>query len=218
MRVTGRLAIGAGVVFFVANAYLFLVLGGAGWTLEMFDDPSLLLDWVHEHQKLYQGLWLLYFVSQALLLLVPWRLGEQLGERAVGLLGTIAVAIAIVGLVVIFAASPVTARAYQDVGGAGVLVLHELAADLGKYLRLFSQLLLGVWMVLAGRRLHARTGARLWWLFGALGAWTLLVSAWKLLDPLMPLEDWLGFLLGLGYLGLGIGLLRTRNRSATSAT
>lgn len=216
MRLTGRLAIGAGVAFFVANLYLFVVLGGAGWTLQMFDDPGLLLQWVLDHQRLYQGLWLLYFVSQALFLVVPWRLGEHLGDRATGLLGSLAVTVAIVGLVVIFAASPVTARAYQDAGnGQLVLVLHELSADLGKYLRLFSQVLLGVWMAVVGHQLRSRTGQQLWWLFSALGTWTLLVSAWKLADPLMPLEDWLGFLLGLGYLGLGFGLLRTRDRDCS---
>ena len=221
MRLTGRLAIGAGVAFRVASLYLFVVLSGAGWTIDMFDEPGQLLPWVADHQRLYQGLWLLYFCSQALLLVVPWRLGEHLGDRATGVLGTVAVAIAIIGLVVIFGASPVTARAYQD-GAAGpvMLVLHELSADLGKYLRLFSQLLLGAWMALVGDQLRTRTGRQLWWLFSALGAWTLLVSAWKLADPHMPLEDWLGFLLGLGYLGLGIGLLRTRvpRRSAADTS
>jgi hypothetical protein len=217
MRTTGRLAIAAGAMFFLANAYLFIVLAGAGWTIDMFDDPSALLPWVHEHIRLYQGLWLLYFLSQALLLLVPWRVAEDLEDRAVGVLGTVAITIAIVGLVIIFAASPVTARAYQaSADGQIVLVLHELAADLGKYLRLFSQLLLGAWMILVGRRLQQRTSTKTWLLFSALGVWTVLVSAWKLFDPYMALEDWLGFLLGLGYLALGGGLLRTRLSSPSN--
>jgi hypothetical protein len=135
LKLTGWLAIGAGVAFFAADAYLFGVMGPAGFTIDMFDLPGKFLPWLFDHQTMYQGLSSLYFVSQALLLLVPWRLGEAL---------------------------------------------------------------------------RVRTGRRPWWTVTVLGGWTLVVAAWKLFDPQMPLEDWLGFLLGAGYVGLGVALLRTR--------
>lgn len=205
MRITGWLAIGAGVAFFAADLYLFAVLGAAGWNIDMFDDPTALLPWVAAHERLYQGLWLLYFVSQALLLVVPWRLGEHLNDRATGLLGTVSVALAIVGLAVLIATAPVVAQAY--VGGADALPLHNVTADFGKDLRLLSETLLGAWLLLAGRRLAVTSGRRAWWALAALGGWTVLVAAWKLLDPAMPLEDWIAFLLGAAYVTMGVALI-----------
>jgi hypothetical protein len=211
LKLTGWLAIGAGVAFFAADAYLFGVMGSAGFTIDMFDLPGTFLPWLFDHQAMYQGLWSLYFVSQALLLLVPWRLGEALRERSAGVLGAVSVTIAIVGLVFFFATSPVVASAYHDkVDPGSVLALHDATADLGKDLRLFSEVLLGVWLVAVGHQLRVRTGRRPWWTVTVLGGWTLVVAAWKLFDPQMPLEDWLGFLLGAGYVGLGVALLRTR--------
>jgi len=209
MRVTGWLAIGAGIAFFAADAYLFGVLGAAGWNIDMFDRTGELLEWVYGHQRLYQGLWLLYFASQALLLVVPWRLGGHLGDPSTGLLGTVSVAIAIVGLGIAFAISPVTAQAYHDrVDLGSVLALHSALADIAKDLRLFSEVLLGVWLAVAGRQLRRRTGHRAWWTLTALGAATSAVAVWKLLDPQMPVEDYLAFVLGVTYVVMGVAFLR----------
>ena len=46
MRLTGSLAIGAGVACLAADAYLFGVMGTAGWNIDMFDRPGELLPWV----------------------------------------------------------------------------------------------------------------------------------------------------------------------------
>ncbi|HZN20757.1 MAG TPA: hypothetical protein VFB84_21620 [Micromonosporaceae bacterium] len=208
-RAAGAFAAAAGVAFFAMGTYLFVVLGSAGLSVDMFDDPAALLPWVDRHRGMYQGMWLLYLLSQALLL------GEHLGMRTAAVVGTASVVIALVGLVFLFAASPVTADAYQQAvqrGTAGgpeaVLTVHTVAADIGKDLRLVSEVLLGAWLVLAGGALRRRTGRLGWWALAALGGWTVLVAAWKLVQPAMPLEDWLGFLLGAGYVGLGAGLLR----------
>jgi hypothetical protein len=213
-RRAGWLAIGAGAAFFATTAYLLAVLPAVGLDLDMFDHPERLLPWVDSHVRWYQALWLLYFLSQALLLTVPWLVGDHVGAKATGILGTVAVSGALTGLAVIYAASPVTAAAFQDpaTDRGSVLALHSALADIGKDLRLFSEVLLGVWLLLAGRQLRAATGRRGWWALSALGGWTLVVAAWKLLDPLMPLEDWLGFLLGSGYVALGVGLLRAGRR------
>ncbi|HET8659627.1 MAG TPA: hypothetical protein VFM55_11580 [Micromonosporaceae bacterium] len=213
--VAGALAVAAGVAFLAMVTYLFAVLGPAGLSVDMFDDPRALLPWVDRHRGLYQGMWLLYLLSQVLLLPVPWLLGEHLGARTAAVVGTVSVVIALVGLVVLLAASPVTADAYQQAvqrGTAGgpeaVLTVHTVAADIGKDLRLVSEVLLGAWLILAGGDLRRRTGRRGWWALAVLGGWAVLVAAWKLVQPAMPLEDWLGFLLGAGYAGLGAGLLR----------
>ena len=212
---------GAGVVFLVTVGYLFTALPAAGWDIDMFDDPARLLPWLNEHVRLYQVLWLLYFVSQAFLLPVPWVLQRESGLAAAAA-GSAAVILAMIGLIVLFATSPVVAdgfRAGQLDGAEGAaqtaLVLHDSFADLGKDLRLFSELLLAVWLVVLGLALRQLTGRRGWWTLSAVGVWTFLVVAVKLFAPAMPLEDWLGFLLGSAYLASGVALLRQTRPAAT---
>jgi len=210
----GALLVAAGVAFLATSVYLFAVLTGAGFEIEMFDDPVSLMPWAATHTRLYQGLWVLYFLTQAVLLPVPSLLGEHLHHRATAVLGTAAVILAMVGVVVFFAAGPVVAEAYVDgeAPPASVLALHDVAADIAKDLRLFSELLLGVWLVVVGAQLRRASGRAAWWLLSAVGAWTLVVAAWKLADPLIPHEDWLGFLLGLGYLVVGVALVVSGRR------
>ena len=120
----------AGAVFLATVGYLFGVLPGTGWTIDMFDAPAALLTWVDGHERVYQGLWVLYFGSQLLLLPVPALL-IGLSSRVAGVFGTVAVVLAMTVLVVLFAVSPVLARAYADAVPAGpgattpVLVLHD---------------------------------------------------------------------------------------------
>ena len=210
----GALLVAAGVAFLATSVYLFAVLTAAGFEAEMFDDPVSLMPWAAAHSRLYQGLWVLYFLTQAAVLLVPSLLGEHMNHRATAVLGTTAVILAMVGVVVFFAAGPVVAEAYVD-GEApppSVLALHDVAADIAKDLRLFSELLLGVWLVVVGVQLRRASGRVAWWLLSAVGAWTFVVAAWKLADPLIPHEDWLGFLLGLGYLVFGVALVVSGRR------
>jgi len=215
LPLAGALAIAAGVTFFATVTYLFTALRWVGLDLAMFDDPARLLLWADDHSVWYKVMWLLYFISQALLLCVPWLLGEDQGTRVAAVLGTTSVAMAMIGIAVQYAVSPVTGAAYQAVLTAGtpsssevVLALHNTVSDAGKDIRLFSETMLGVWLVLVGTQLRRRTGDQAWWLLVALGCWTTVVAAWKLFDPAMPHEDWLAFLLGAGYVGLGVGLIR----------
>lgn len=211
LRAAGWLSIAAGAVFLVTVAYLFTVLPATGWNLGMFDAPRELLIWIDQHERIYQGLWVLYFASQACLLTVP-LLVARLGARPPAVIGTVAIALAMVGLVVLFAVSPVLAHAYREATSAAaqqsVLTVHDVTADIGKDLRLFSELLLGIWLASTGRLLRRAGGDRRWWVLTALGGWTFLVAAVKLFLPTIGLEDWLGFLLGVGYLALGVGLVR----------
>jgi len=201
-------------MFIVTVGYLFTILPATGWSIAMFDAPADLLAWINGHGRIYQVLWLLYFGSQMCLLAVPALLSGP-GGRVGAVFGMAAVILAMVGLALLFAVSPVLALAYNEavvpgstVSPAAVLVMHGLAADIGKDLRLFSELLLGVWLIGLGRGLRRDNNQRRWWVLSALGGWTFAVAAIKLFDPTISLEDWLGFLLGLGYLGLGVGLLR----------
>lgn len=212
-RTAGWLSLGSGTAFVLTVVYLFAVMPATGWSIAMFDSPEELLVWINAHERVYQGLWLIYFVSQMLLLAVPALLSVP-GARVAAVFGTAAVVIAMVGLALIFAVSPVIAHAYAASTAAGssssvanVLVLHDVTADMGKVLRLFSELLLGVWLILVGRQMRDTFLQRRWWGLGVLGCWTIGVAGTKLFQPTIALEDWLGFLLGVSYIVLGIGLL-----------
>ena len=223
LRVGGISALVAGALFFSTVVYALGVMSGFGFTQEMFDDRTLLLPWVADHVGLYRGLWLLYFASQVFLLPVPLALyalvrrddGRGDGIAApCAVAGVAAVVMAIVGLVVIYATFAPIARAFVETSSsspdqANVLLLGDLFADVGKEVRLFSELLLGVWLggtgaaLLRGKRSDAAG-----WAILIIGGCTLCVAVLKILDPLNPLEDFLGLLLAGGYVVIGVRLLR----------
>lgn len=227
LRVGGISALVAGALFFSTVVYTFGVMSVFGFTQEMFDDRALLLPWVADHAGLYRGLWLLYFASQMFLLPVPLALyalirhddGRGFGIAApCAVAGIAAVVMAMVGLVVVYATFLPVARAFVEASPslaeqADVLLLGDLFADVGKEIRLFSELLLGVWLVGTGvamlRWVHSGlTG----WVMVGIGGCTLCVAVLKILDPLNPLEDFLGLFLAGGYVVIGVRLLRSGAR------
>jgi len=223
LRVGGISALVAGALFFSTVVYAFVIMAGFGFTQEMFDDRALLLPWVAVHADLYRGLWLLYFASQVFLLPVPLALyilvrhdGPGAGIAApCAVAGGAAVVMAMVGLVVIYATFAPVARAFVETSSssperASVLLLGDLFADVGKEVRLFSELLLGVWLGGTGAALLLR-GTRsdaAGWAILIISGCTLCVAILKILDPLNPLEDFLGLLLAGGYVLIGVRLLR----------
>jgi hypothetical protein len=227
-RVGGISAILAGVLFFLSVIYVFGFMPIFGFSQEMFDDRRLLLPWVADHTNIYGGLWLLYFASQMFLLPVPlalYTLTRHLGGWGGGVAapcavaGTTAVAMAMVGLIVLYTTSPLVAQAYvgyTDAGPSGldkdsVLLLGDLFADVGKEIRLFSEVLLGVWLGGTGAILVQQTRSSVVsWATLGIGGYTLCVAILKILDPLNPLEDTLGLLLAVGYVGVGTRLLRIK--------
>ena len=232
-RVGGVCALVAGALFFSTVVYAFGVMSVFGFNQEMFDDRALLLAWVADHTGLYRGLWLLYFASQLFLLPVPVALyalsrrdyGRESGIAApCAVAGVAAVVMAMVGLVVIYATSPPLAHAFVETAPssperAGVLLLGDLFADVGKEIRLFSELLLGLWLSGTGAVLlrGSRWGATSWAMVG-IGVCTLCVAILKILDPLNPLEDFLGLFLAAGYVVIGVRLLRSGTRTGARRT
>jgi hypothetical protein len=211
----------AGITFFLTVTYLFTVLASAGLDLEMFDDAKRLLPWVAMHSGLYQGMWLLYFGSQICLLPVPqmtkrWialkRGAPSRSAEIASSFGLASVMIACVGLIVIHASAPIVARAFTTDQNTALL-LHDLFADTGKALRLFSEVLLGLWLTglaWASRSTPQHAGGPLWLLgvLAAAGVYTLVVAGIKILDPFNGLEDSLAFVLALVYIALGVQLWR----------
>jgi len=182
----------------------------------MFNDPQALLPWSAAHLHLYQGLYLLYAASQVLLLSVPallWRASDRRASWLFGAVwGTGAVVLSIASLAVLYAVARTSSAAYvsagDDVARFAVIASHNVAADIAKDIRLFADLLFGGWLVVTGALLVRDRGSRGWWALVAVGGWTLVVAVWKLFDPTTSLEDWLGFIVSAGQVGLGAALLR----------
>jgi hypothetical protein len=236
LRVGGISAILAGGLFFLTVIYAFGFMSSLGFTQEMFDDRRLLLPWVADHTNVYSGLWLLYFASQMFLLPVPlalYTLTRHFGGWGSGVagpcavVGTTAVAMAMVGLIVIYTTSPLVAYAYVGYADAApssldkdsVLLLGDLFADVGKEIRLFSEVLLGIWLGGTGAMLvHQRRSSVVSWATLGIGGYTVCVAILKILDPMNPLEDTLGLVLAMGYVGVGTQLLRRSGRLAARSS
>ncbi len=188
----------------------------------MLDQRAVLLPWVAQHTAIYGGLWILYFLSQMLLLPVPHALTQAIAlddQRGAALvrvcarIGYGAILLALVGLCIVYTSSLLIARAYIDeavgVNAPTIVLLGDLFADIGKEIRLFSEVLLGIWLGTSGIVLLRYKQFRIEsWIVCAVSAYTLVVALVKIANPLNPLEDTLGLFLAVSYVVIGIVLLR----------
>jgi hypothetical protein len=60
VRVGGRGAVLAGIVFLGTIAYTFGFLFSRGLSTEMLNEPARLMPWVHAHTVAFVGLWWIY--------------------------------------------------------------------------------------------------------------------------------------------------------------
>ncbi|MFL5619938.1 MAG: hypothetical protein ACJ79A_16275 [Gemmatimonadaceae bacterium] len=219
VRVGGRGAALAGVVFLGTIAYTFGFLFARGLSTEMLNEPARLLPWVHAHTVAFVGLWWIYTLHFLCLLPAPRGLAVIVGEeRATIRMATVAgIAGAVVGMIaaqVNAATAPPLAAASVATAPAllpSVWLQSELAGGLGLQLRLLSDLLMAVWLATTGLTLARMAGWR------ALGVVQLAVSALVVVVYVGKPFDWLdleptlGFILALVYLSIGVLMLRRRS-------
>jgi hypothetical protein len=218
VRVGGRGAVLAGVVFLGTIAYTFGFLFSRGLSTDMLNVPAQLLPWVHANTVAFVGLWWIYTLHFLCLLPAPRGLAVITGEdRATIRMATIAgIAGAVVGMIAaqvnISTAPPLAAASVASAPALlpSVWLQSELAGGLGLQLRLLSDLLMAVWLGTTGLTLVRMPHWR------ALGAAQLAVSALVVVVYVGKPFDWLdleptlGFVLALVYLWMGIFLLRKR--------
>jgi hypothetical protein len=218
VRLGGRGAVLAGVVFLGTIAYTFGFLFARGLSFEMLNVPARLLPWVHANTVAFVGLWWIYTLHFLCLLPAPRGLAVIAGrERPTIRAATIAgIAGAVVGMI----AAQVNAATAPPLAAASVAtppallptvwLQSELAGGLGLQLRLLSDLLVAVWLGTTGLTLARTPGWR------ALGVVQLAVSALVVVVYIGKPFDWLdleptlGFVLALVYLWMGVQLLRRR--------
>ena len=218
VRVGGRGALLAGLVFLATIAYTFGFLFARGLSTDMLNVPAQLLPWVHANTVAFVGLWWIYTLHFLCLLPAPRGLASIVGaERASIRMATLAgVAGAVVGMIaaqVNAATAPPLAAASVSLSPSvlpSVWLQSELAGGLGLQLRLLSDVLMAVWLTTTGLTLVKLAGWR------ALGAVQLAVSALVVVVYIGKPFDWLdleptlGFVLALVYLWIGIQLLRRK--------
>jgi hypothetical protein len=216
VRVGGRGALLAGVVFLGTIAYTFGFLFARGLSTDMLNVPAQLLPWVHANTVTYVGLWWLYTLHFVCLLPAPRGLSVIAGrERAAIRMAAVAgIAGAVVGMIaaqVNISTAPPLAVASVSLAPAqlpDVWVQSELAGGFALQLRLLSDLLMAVWLTTTGLALVKRDGWR------ALGAVQLAVSALVVVVYVGKPFDWLdlepslGFVLALVYLWMGVQMMR----------
>jgi hypothetical protein len=80
-------------------------------------------------------------------------------------------------------------------------------------------MLLGIWLGGTGAMLvHQTRSSVVSWATLGIGGYTLCVAILKIRDPMNPLEDTLGLLLAMGYIGVGTQLLRRSRRLAARSS
>ncbi len=227
-RLGGTGALLSGAIFLLTLLYTYGYLISLGLTVEMLDDHEQLLPWVARHNGSYLGLWWIYLASQLCLLPVPVALHHRFQHvgSALSLVGAVAgVAAIVVGIVSIAinaATAPVLGPAYVAAEASrrpDLLVLSDLVGSLQLYVRMFSDLLFAIWFTMAGLALLRQPGP--WRFLGTvligLATVILLVVGGKPLN-LLDLEPFLGLLLAVAYLWIGVTLLGDARRSSPGAS
>ena len=233
LKIGGWSAIASGGFYILVTIYIFGVLPQFGFTTEMFDDHTLLHPWVSKYPRMYQISWLLYFFTQLCLLPVPIALANFFRSnnndqshalvKLSPLFGMVAIPLAMLSSILFYASSPLTAQAYVDMAGsvdnqAVILTISGILTDMAKEIRLFSEIILGIWLISTGYLFYAvRNIPRIGWLCIGIGLWTLFVVIFKFFNPYAPLEDALGIFLGLSYTAVGIHQIRFMKPSSEHA-
>ncbi|WP_424094974.1 DUF4386 family protein [Moorena producens] len=228
-KIGGWSAVLSGLFFGGMTLYLFGFLGSMGFKVGLFDDHTLLHPWVAAHKQFYRISWILFFLTQLFLIPVPYVLAHyfKTGNHKLQALaefsktfGTAAITIAVLCPVIFYASSPITAQAYLAAESTQaqelVLVMSSLMTDIPKEIRLFSEVILGIWLLLTGFLFHRSIRAKgLGWITFAIGFWTLAIVSVKIFEPGNPLEDFLGLVLAVNYVLIGMHLL-SHSKTQTS--
>jgi hypothetical protein len=221
VRVGGRGALLAGVVFLTTIAYTFGFLFARGLSFDMLNVPAHLLPWVHANTVAYVGLWWIYTLHFLCLLPAPRGLAIITGKarasiRAATVAGIAGAVVGTIAAQVNIATAPPLAAASVSLTQPllpSVWLQSELAGGFALQLRLLSDVLVAAWLATTGLTLVKLPGWR------ALGAAQLAISTLVIVVYVGKPFDWLdlepslGFVLALVYLWMGVQLVRAVRRT-----
>lgn len=215
IRIARLCAIAAGASILLTSAYFAIVLPYFGFEFSMLDDYQATIDWYISDKTsgLFQGLMIFYFISQLVLLPLPIAAHKVLSTQensvyssCLAIIGTAAAILAMAGPIVIFANTPELVRAASEgvVPSSVIEMTANMFADLTKDFRLFSELLVGIWLVGLGLIVGLRTGQKIKsYLITLFGAAIFIIPAVKLVNPYDPMEDVIGLVLAISFFVIG---------------
>ncbi len=202
----------AAASIFLTSIYFAVILPLFGFTFEMLDDHVAAINWYVEANTsgVFQGLMVCYFISQLLLLPVPFALHNIVSKEHnsvysfyFALIGTVGAIIAMAGPIFVFANIPeLTNTAAKNVVSIDTMVMTgNMFADLTKDFRLFSEILIGIWLIGFGFMIARNTAHRVKSLIiGVFGIAIFIIPAIKLADPYMHSEDYIGLILAMCFI------------------
>ena len=218
----------AAASIFLTSMYFAVILPLFGFTFEMLDDHAAAINWYSEAKGsgIFQGLMIFYFISQFLLLPVPFALHNILSQEHnsvysfyFSLIGTAGAIIAMAGPIFIFANIPeITNTATKGIIPMDIMVMTgNMFADLTKDFRLFSELLIGMWLAGFGFLIGKNTTHRIKSLIiGIFGVAIFFIPAIKLADPYMNSEDYIGLILATSFILLSIVAYKSKPEEITN--
>lgn len=222
----GVSALIAAAFFLGTIVFTLVVLAPTGY-LDIMEDQSLIPDWVSHYQSEYAWLWLLFFLSQFFLLPVPFAVEENFrieGRaeaswlRMGAMLGVVSIVMTMLSITIYYAASPIIADSWDRAGGDPerqyqVIQLNDVIASIGTMTRVFSEFLLGIWLLVTAYVLADNPLSQLTrWIVFLAALLTLLTTGVKIFDRATPLELITPFAMAGAWTLLGIALLRDSRR------
>jgi len=221
-NIAWKSAVAAAVGIFITSIYFALVLPYFGFTFEMLDDEVATIQWYLRNNTagIYQGLMILYFISQLLLLPLPYALHKITAKKTneayssyFTIIGTAGIVIALIGPIFLFANIPelyTTAKAGL-VSTETMVMTSNMFADLTKDFRLFSEILIGIWLIgFSFTNLKNAIHKVMTFVIGLFGVSILVIPAIKLADPYMDTEDYIGLVLCVCFILLAIVAYKSR--------
>ncbi len=215
-NIAWKAATAAAVSIFLTSIYFIIILPLFGFTFEMLDNHAAAINWYSESKGtgIFQGLMIFYFSSQLLLLPVPFAVhnvflkeGNSVYSFLFALVGTVGSIIAMVGPIFLFANIPeVTSTSLKGTVPMEIMVMtSNMFADLTKDFRLFSEILIGIWLVGLGFIIGKNTIQKIKFIvLGVLGMIIFIIPVIKLIDPYMNSEDYIGLVLAFCFILLAI--------------
>ncbi|MEW7290300.1 hypothetical protein [Aquimarina sp. 2304DJ70-9] len=201
---------------FLTSIYFAVILPLFGFTFDMLDDHAAAINWYVDAKTsgVFQGLMVCYFISQLLLLPVPFALHNIVSREHnsvysfyFALIGTAGTIIAMVGPIFVFANIPeLTNTAAKNIVSIDTMIMTgNMFADLTKDFRLFSEILVGIWLIGFGFMIAKNTVHKVKSLIiGVFGIAIFIIPAIKLADPYMHSEDYIGLVLAMCFVLLSI--------------
>ena len=219
IKTAGLLSIFAGILSLSAVFYVVVVLNHLGLSISIFEDTKALLKWIYMNQLAYSILWLHYAVAATIMIPVPGATSHLFRSssgrsssfaKASNLIGSCGFFLMIISAIIFYSVSPITSRAFAN-GLAQTEFINEIFASLAMQFRLYGEFLVGIWLLgVSVYQIRKNRIDMLGWFLLFIFSVCSIVSIAKSFN-LFDFEPFLGILLAIAYIWLGISIRKKIN-------